>query len=82
MASAHNLSVETSTQLAMMDLCSGLSPLAQIGDPRGVPLLRKALLSPNILLASLAAAGLAQAQDKASIPLIIAACKRAPPSIP
>jgi hypothetical protein len=78
-ASAHNLSVEAASKMAMMDLPGGLSPLAQTGDPRGVPLLRKALMSPNILIAGLAAAGLAQAQDKDSIPMIIDACKRVTP---
>jgi HEAT repeat protein len=79
-ASAHDLSVEAASKLAMMDLPGGLAPLAKTGDPRGVPLLRKALISPNLLIASLAAAGLAQAQDKASVPMIIDACKRAGPT--
>jgi HEAT repeat protein len=78
-ASNHNLSVEAAMKVVMLDLPSGFSPLAQTGDPRGVPLLRKALMSPNILIAGLAAAGLAQAQDKDSIPMIIDACKRATP---
>jgi hypothetical protein len=79
-AGAHDLSVEAASKLVMMDLPGGLAPLAKTGDPRGLPLLRKALMSPNLLIASLAAAGLAQAQDKASIPMIIEACKRAAPS--
>jgi hypothetical protein len=79
-ANTHDLSVEAAIKVAMLDLPSSLAPLAKTGDPRGVPLLRKALMSPNLLIASLAAAGLAQAQDKASIPMIIDACKRAPSS--
>lgn len=79
-AIAHNLSVEAAFKAVTM-LPVGLAPLAQTGDPRGIPLLRKVLMSPNILIASVAAAGLAQAQDKASIPMIIDACKRAPPSL-
>jgi hypothetical protein len=78
-AGAHDLSVKAASQLVMRDLPAGLSPLAKTGDPRGVHLLRKALMSPNLLIASLAAAGLAQAQDKASIPMIIDRCKRATP---
>jgi hypothetical protein len=80
-AGAHDLSVEAASHLVMSDLPRGLAPLAKTGDPRGVPLLRKALMSPNILIAGLAAAGLAQAQDKASIPMIIDRCKRATPKM-
>ncbi len=80
-AGAHNLPVEAAMKLVMMGLPGDLAPLAQAGDPRGVPLLRKALMSPNILIASLAAAGLAQARDKDSIPMIIGACKRATPKM-
>jgi HEAT repeat protein len=80
-ASARNLSVEEATNLVMMDLPRGLAPLAHTGDPRGVPLLRKALTSRNFIIASLAAAGLAQARDKGSIPMIIDACKKAPPNL-
>jgi len=76
-AGAHDLSVKAASQLVMSDLPRGLTLLAKTGDPRGVPLLRKALMSPNLLIASLAAAGLAQAQDKASVPMIIDRCKRA-----
>jgi HEAT repeat protein len=70
-AGAHDLTVKAASQLVMRDLPGGLAPLAKTGDPRGVPLLRKALMSSNLQVASLAAAGLAQAQDKASIPMII-----------
>jgi hypothetical protein len=52
--------------------------LAETGDPRGIPLLRRGLLSPNYFVVAAAAKGLAQIQDKASIPLMIDACKRAP----
>jgi HEAT repeat protein len=76
-AGAHDLSVKAASQLVMSDLPRGLALLARTGDPRGVPLLRKALMSPNLLIASLAAAGLAQAQDKASVLMIIDRCKRA-----
>jgi hypothetical protein len=52
--------------------------LAYTGDPRAIPLLRRALLSPNHMIETMAALGLAEVQDKDSIPLIIEACKRAP----
>lgn len=63
------------------DLPLALSALARTGDPRGVPLLRKALTSPNLFIASVAAAGLAQANDLSSVPVIIDACKRLPPKM-
>ncbi len=77
-AGAHSLSVEAAFKLVMQDLPARLAPLAKTGDPRGVPLLRKGLSSPNIMIATLAADGLAQAHDNDSIPRIIDACKRAP----
>jgi hypothetical protein len=55
--------------------------LAMTGDPRAVPLLRRGLLSPNFLVESSSADGLVQAGDKSSIPLIIEACKKAPPDV-
>lgn len=61
------------------ELPGGLAPLAKTGDPRGVPLLRRALRSQNLLVAGIAAAGLAQANDVASVPLIMDACKNVPP---
>jgi len=47
-------------------------------DPRAIPLLRQALLSPNYQIEIAAALGLAEIGDKDSIPFIIEACKRAP----
>ena len=74
----HNIPLETA--LTMTDeLAQDLAPLAKTGDPRGIPLLRKALGSPMFLISSLAAAGLAQANDVFSVPLIVDACKRLPP---
>lgn len=55
--------------------------LALTGDARAVPLLRRALLSPNYMIEILGAVGLAQIQDNDSIPLIIEACKKAPAEI-
>jgi hypothetical protein len=46
------------------------------GDPRGIPLLREALKSPNNNVAWAGADGLTRAYDKDSIPLIVEACKR------
>jgi HEAT repeats len=52
--------------------------LGGTGDPRAIPLLRRALSSPNHMIEVAAAEGLAELEDKESIPLIIDACKRAP----
>ena len=52
--------------------------LGLTADPRAIPLLRQALSSPNHMIEIAAASGLAEMQDKDSIPLIIEACKRAP----
>jgi hypothetical protein len=52
--------------------------LADTGDPRGIPLLRRGLLSPNYFIQAAAARGLDNIQDKDSIPLMIEACRRGP----
>ena len=54
--------------------------LGLTGDHRAIPLLRQALLSPNHMIETAAANGLAEIQDKESIPLVIEACKKAPPA--
>ena len=75
-ANAHNVSPESAGESALFLLPGKMTFLASTGDPRGVPLLRQALQSPNSLIVAMAAKGLALIQDKPSIPLIIAACKR------
>jgi hypothetical protein len=77
-ADAHNVSVNTAFQYARSDIPDKVLQLATTGDPRGVPLLRRALQSHNYLIVTWGAKGLAQIQDKQSIPLIIAAAQRAP----
>jgi hypothetical protein len=78
-AKAHNVSPESAAQTSLFTLPGKIITLAETGDPRGIPLLRQALKSPNYLIATMAAKGLAMIQDKASIPLIIEACRRARP---
>jgi hypothetical protein len=80
-AKARNLPPGGEAIEAAEDEVGKLAPLAQTGDPRGVPLLRRGLQSHNFFVQGLAAAGLAQAQDKDSIPLIIDACKRLPAAL-
>jgi HEAT repeat protein len=55
--------------------------LASTGDRRAVPLLRQGLLSPNHQIEYAAAVGLAELQDKDSIPFILEACKIAPEAV-
>lgn len=52
--------------------------LGLTGDSRAIPLLRQALSSPNHMIEAVAATGLAEMQDKDSIPFIVEACKKAP----
>lgn len=47
-------------------------------DQRAVPLLRRALLSPNPMIQIAASKGLAEMQDVTSVPLIVAKCKEVP----
>jgi hypothetical protein len=77
-ADAHNVSVNTAGQYARYDFPGKVLQLATTGDQRGIPLLRRALQSRNYLIVAWAAKGLAQIQDKQSIPLIIAAAQKAP----
>ena len=77
-AQSHNMPLPKAASEAFTGVYDGLGHLADTGDPRGIPLLRRALKSPNFITVQLAAQGLAQAKDKDSIPLIIEACKRAP----
>ncbi|MGA7632449.1 MAG: HEAT repeat domain-containing protein [Terriglobales bacterium] len=81
-AKAHNVPPNgpngTAAEDAMHWLPGKVMLLGITGDPRAIPLLRQALLSPNHMIEIAAAKGLAEIQDKDSIPLIIEACKRAP----
>jgi hypothetical protein len=77
-AHTHNVSLEKAAEHARYDIPGEVLLLGQTGDPRGVPLLRRALQAHNHLMVAMAAKGLALIQDKESIPLIIAAAHRAP----
>jgi HEAT repeat protein len=54
-------------------------PLGLTANPRCIPLLRRALLSPNYMIEVAGAMGLAETHDNTSIPLTIHACQKAPP---
>ena len=77
-AGAHNASVTRAAQYARYDFPGKVLPLATTGDRRGIPLLRRALQARNYLIVAWGTKGLAEIQDKQSIPLIIAAVERAP----
>jgi hypothetical protein len=77
-AKSHNVSLERDPIEVMGSIVGPVKYLAMTGDPRAIPLLRRALLSPNYMIENQAALGLAEAQDVDSIPLIVMACKRAP----
>jgi hypothetical protein len=77
-AKSHGVSLERDPIEVMGSIMGPIKYLAMTGDRRAIPLLRRALLSPNYMIENQAALGLAEAQDVDSIPLIIMACKRAP----
>ncbi|MFZ3378045.1 MAG: HEAT repeat domain-containing protein [Candidatus Acidiferrales bacterium] len=58
-----------------------ITTLAWSEDPRAIPYLRQGLSSPNPMIQTAAAYGLAELGDEASIPLIIAACEKAPKEV-
>lgn len=78
-AKAHNLPPGDGED-AMVWLPGKVILLASTDDRRAVPLLRRGLLNPNHMIEFESARGLAEIQDKDSIPLIINACKNAPPA--
>jgi hypothetical protein len=80
-AKAHNVTVNAAGLLAVNDLPIKVMLLGQTGDPRAVPLLRRALQSHNSFIVLNAAMGLAQIQDKDSIPLLIDTSRRLPPGL-
>jgi HEAT repeat protein len=80
-AKAHNVSLDSAAEDSMYRSPGKVMMLAVTGDPRGIPLLRRALSSSNFMIQTFAAEGLAGMKDKDSIPLIIAACQRAPTEV-
>jgi HEAT repeat protein len=77
-ADAHNVPMNIAWHNASFEIPGKVLQLGTTGDPRGIPLLRRALQSHNYFIVTWAAKGLAQIQDKQSIPLIVAAAQRAP----
>ena len=81
-ANAHKLDVQEAGGDAMLWFPARLTLLASTGDRRAIPLLRQGLLSPNHQIEYAAALGLAELQDKDSIPYIVQACEAAPADLP
>jgi HEAT repeat protein len=77
-AKAHNVSPQSVGEDSLYWLPAKVLLLGSTSDPRAIPLLRRALLSPNHQIEVAAALGLAETRDEDSIPLIIEACRRAP----
>jgi hypothetical protein len=77
-AAAHHVDANTAGINSRYDYPGKVLLLALAEDPRGIPLLRRALQSHNLIIVLFAARGLAQIQDKDSIPLIIAMCEDTP----
>jgi hypothetical protein len=75
---AHNLDPAGLGEDSFYVLPGKVAFLGWSRDPRAIPLLRQALLSPNYQIEIAAALGLAEIGDKDSIPFIVEACKRAP----
>jgi len=61
-----------------LDVPGDIFDLGFTRDPRAVSILQMALASPNYLVEAAAAEGLAAMGNRASVPLIIEACSRAP----
>jgi hypothetical protein len=77
-ADVHSVPAPALESEALFELPAAISLLGRTGDPRTIPLLRRALLSPNYEIQIAAARGMAKAQDNGSIPVIVDACRKAP----
>lgn len=77
-AADHHLSTGEAFEKEWSDEPGAILLLAFTQDARAIPLLRRALSSPNFLVAAEGAKGLADLGDKDSVPLIIEACSKAP----
>lgn len=78
-AVAHGVSATQAINVATVELPGAIEALALTADRRSVPILLRALRSPNILVVREAALGLARIQETAAIEPIIAACRRLDP---
>jgi HEAT repeat protein len=77
-AADHNIQLAAALERATFSDPGTIANLAMTGDRRALPLLRRALQSRNYFVVAAAALGLAELQDKDSIPLIVDSCRQAP----
>jgi hypothetical protein len=77
---ANRLDPPTALQNATIVYPGYVTLLGETEDPRAVSLLRRALASPNYLIAAQASEGLALLKDEGAIPLIADAARKAPAS--
>ena len=77
---ANRLDPPTALQNATIIYPGYVTLLGETEDPRAVSLLRRALASPNYLIAAQASEGLALLKDEGAIPLIADAARKAPAS--
>lgn len=80
-AKAHNMSPESASSVHVYALPVDLTFLAVTGDPRGLAWLKRGLSSRNYFIQAVAAKGLAKLRDTDSVPVIIAACRKAPAQV-
>jgi len=76
-ANAHHVTPETAARESLSDLPGRVLMLGSVQDRRAVAVLRRALLAPDLMIRIAGAEGLAQLDDKDSIPLILDACSKA-----
>jgi hypothetical protein len=80
-ATSHNLSTNDAWHQATITLPGHLLLLGVTHDTRAIPVLQRGLLKAHGFIQIFAAEALAALQDRDSIPLIVDACKNAPPEI-
>jgi hypothetical protein len=80
-AASHHLAQSEAGEEHVYWLPGVVGLLGITGDPRAVPLLRRALKSPNHMIQIAAAMSLAEMQEKDSVPLIIDACRQSPAEV-
>jgi hypothetical protein len=77
-ATVHHLNPESMGEQQVYSAPGAVILLALTADRRSIPLLRRALLSPNYMIEIFGALGLAEIHDDASVSMIIQACQKAP----
>ena len=80
-AKAHGKSADEAGQYIVYELPATVSFIGSTGDPRAIPILRRAFASPNSSIQGAAAEGLAEMHDIASVPMMIERCKNGPPEV-